>query len=316
MRMKATPILKDFARAGKQVQLVGDLDAGVIIALDLEGRLFTVLDGEVLNRVNPDAIAGDSTLQQYLNPGGDGLWPAPEGTSLGYQYSTGAWRVTPGLRAARYLVTKATKRSAEVVAEVDLINAQGRGIPTLFKRSVSVTPGARSLTVRVVESITYLGRAPLRRTDCLVAPWTLCQFDSGPGCEVVFPCTCQADVWDLYDDPSDTQRTWGDPLCRTATNGSQRYQVAIGAQVPWIEFRDPRRGLVVRRQAGPLPAGQSYIDIRDAAPDTAPSRKGVCYSVYSDTANFMEIEAAGGCPAVLRPNVELTIEVNTRFART
>ena len=61
--MKATRILKAFATAGKRVQLVGDLDAGVIIALDMEGRLFTVLEGEVLNRVNPDAIAGESTRE-------------------------------------------------------------------------------------------------------------------------------------------------------------------------------------------------------------------------------------------------------------
>ena len=70
--------------------------------------------------------------------------------------------------------------------------------------------------------------------------------------------------------------------------------------MPWIEFRDPRRGLTVRRQAGPLPAGESYIDIRDAACEVAPARKGVRYSVYSDTAGFMEIEAVGGCPAVRR----------------
>jgi hypothetical protein len=314
--MNARRILKAFARANKQVQLVGDLDAGVIIALDLEGRLFTVLEGEVLNRVNLAAIAGESTQRMYLNPGGDGLWPAPEGTSLGYQYSIGAWRVTPGLRAARYQVTRAAKSSAEVVAEVDLINAQCRGIPTLFKRQISVTPGRRSVTVRAVESITYIGRALLRRTDCLLAPWTLSQFDSGPGCEVVFPCTRRADVWDLYDDPSEAQREWRRPLCRTATNGSQRYQIALSAQVPWIEFRDPRRGLLVRRKAGPLPAGQSYIDIRDAAPGVSPGRKGVRYSVYSDTASFMEIEAVGGCPAVIHPNVEMSIEVNTRFART
>jgi hypothetical protein len=295
---------------------VGDLNAGVIIALDLEGRLFAVLDGEVLNRVNLDAIAGESTQKLYLNPGGDGLWPAPEGTSRGYQYSTGAWRVTPELRAARYLVTQAARRSAEVVAEVDLINAQGRGIPTLFKRQIALTPGRRSVALRTVESITYIGRSPLRRTDCLLAPWTLCQLDSGPECEVVFPCTRKAAVWDLYDDASDAQREWRGKLCGTATNGSQRYQIGIGAEVPWIEFHDARRGLVVRRRAGRLPAGQSYIDIRDAAPGVAPARKGVRYSVYSDTANFMEIEAVGGCPAVVRPNVEMSIEVDTRFART
>ena len=314
--MQATRILKAFDKADKQVQLVGGLDAGVMIALDLEGRLFTVLDGEVLNRVNLDAIAGESTWNRYLNPGGDGLWPAPEGTSLGYQYSTGAWRVTPGLRAARYVVTKASKRSAEVVAEVDLINAQGLGIPTLFKRQITVAPGRGAVTVRAVESITYLGRTPLRRASCLLAPWTLCQFDSGPECEVVFPCTREADVWDLYDHPSDGQREWRSGFCRTATNGSQRYQIAIDAQVPWIEFRDPRRGLVVRRAAGPLPAGQSYMDIRDAAPEVVPARKGVRYSVYSDTAGFMEMEAAGGCPAVIRPGTEMSVEVSTRFART
>jgi hypothetical protein len=314
--MKATHLLKAFARADKQVQLVGDLDAGVLIALDMEGRLFAVLDGEVLNRVNLDAIAGESTQKMYLNPGGDGLWPAPEGTSRGYQYSTGAWRVSPGLRAARYLVTQTAKRSAEVVAEVDLINAQGRGIPALFKRQVTLTPGRRCVTLRTVESITYLGRSPLRRADCLLAPWTLCQFDSGPDCEVVFPCTRKAAVWDLYDDPSDAQREWGGNLCRTSTNSAQRYQIAIGAEVPWIEFRDPRRGLFVRRSASRLPAGQSYIDIRDAAPGVAPTRKGVRYSVYSDPANFMEIEAVGGCPAIIRPNVELSIEVSTRFSQT
>jgi len=313
--MKGKRILKVFAQAGKRVHLVGDLRAGVIIALDLEGRLFTVLDGEVLNRVNPDAIAGQSTQQVYLNPGGDGLWPAPEGTSLGYQYSTGAWRVTPGLRAARYLVTKATKCSATVLAEVDLINAQGRGIPTLFKRSVTVTPGAAAVTVRTLESITYIGRAPLRRTECLLAPWTLCQFDSGPACEVVFPSKHKADVWDLYDDPSDAQRQWGTTLCRTATDGSQRYQIAIASRVPWIEWRAPHRELVVRRHAGSLPAGQAYIDIRDAAPHFTPDPRGVRYSVYCDTAGFMEIEAVGGCPAVIQPNTELSLAVTTRFAR-
>jgi hypothetical protein len=105
-------------------------------------------------------------------------------------------------------------------------------------------------------------------------------------------------------------------LCRTRTDGSQRYQVAIDANTPWIEFRDPRRGLVVRRKAGPLPAGQSYIDIRDAAPDVAPSKKGVRYSVYCDTANFMEIEAVGGCPAIIQPNTEMGVTVSTRFTRT
>jgi hypothetical protein len=156
--MKATHILQSFDKAGKRVHVVGDLDAGIIIALDMEGRLFTVLEGEVLNRVNLNAIVGESTQKQYLNPGGDGFWPAPEGTSLGYQYSTGAWRVAPGLRTARYLVAQATKQEATVFSEVDLINSQGLGIPTIFKRQITVVKGKSSVSLHVVESITYIGR--------------------------------------------------------------------------------------------------------------------------------------------------------------
>jgi len=275
-----------------------------------------VLDGEVLNRVNLDAIAGQSTREQYLNPGGDGLWPAPEGTCSGYQYATGLWGVPPGLRSARYRLTQAGRQSASVLAEIDLVNAQGLGIPTAFQRRITVVPGRKKITVRVREGITYLGRMPLKRADCLLAPWTLCQLDCGAQCEVVFPCSARKSVWDLYDTASDGERDWDGRRCRTRTDGSHRYQIAVDAKVPWVEFRDPRRGLVVRRKAGPLPAGHCFIDIRDASPDASPGKKGVRYSVYSDTAGFMEIEAVGGCPPVIWPNSEMSVMVSTRFIRT
>lgn len=314
--MKAKHLLKAFDQAGKRAVLVGGSDAGVIVALDLEGRWFAILDGKIVSRVNPEAIAGQSTREQYLNPGGDGLWPAPEGTKLGYQYAAGAWRVPPGLRAARFQVTRSAGWSVTVRAEVDLVNNRGLGIPALFERRIAVLPGQGSVTVRAVESIAYLGRTSLRGFGSLLAPWSLGQFDCGPGCEVVFPCRRKAAVWDLYDEPSDGQRTWGNGSCRTRTDGAQRYQIAIGTEVPWIEFRDPRRGLAVRRTSGPLPPGQSHIDIRDAAPDAAQGRKGVRYSVYVDTSGFMEIEAVGGCPALLRPDGVMSVAVSTRFSVT
>lgn len=92
-----------------------------------------------------------------------------------------------------------------------------------------------------------------------------------------------------------------------------RYQIALDDKVPWIEFRDHHRGFFVRRSAGALPEGQSYIDIRDATPRVPPSKKGVRYSVYSDTDNFMEIEAAGGCPKSILPGAEMSIHVSTQF---
>lgn len=312
--MTAKRLLFLFARAGKRAVQIGDAAAGAIVGLDLEGRWYGVLGGEVVSRVNPEAVTGQSTRERYLNPGGDGLWPAPEGTAVGYQYAAGAWRVPPGLVASRFRVTRASARSVSVCAEVDLVNNRGLGVPALFERRIAVAPGSRSVTVKVVESLTYLGRRKLRNSEALLAPWSLGQFDCGPGCEVVFPCERRADVWDLYDEPSDAQRTWEAGLCRTRTDGSQRYQIGIGPGVPWIEFRDPRRGLTVRRTAGPLPAGQSYLDIRDAVPEARPSRRGVRYSVYCDRSGFMEIEAAGGCPEVLRPGCSMSVEVTTRFA--
>jgi hypothetical protein len=308
-------MLEAFDMAGKRIHVLGNSETGVIVALDMEGRLFTVLNGEVLNRVNFEAIKGQSTRNQYLNPGGDGLWPAPEGTTLGYQYVTGEWRVAPGLRSARYLVAESAEDSVTIIAEVDIINNQGVGIPTLFRRQIHIEPDRGEITVNVIESITYIGRKPLSGSDCLLAPWSLCQFDCGPGCEVIFPCKDETAVWDLYDQENKTSLIWEQDICRALTNGTHRYQIAIGEAVPWIEFRDPRRGLVVHRKADPLPSGHSFIDIRDVSPDIPPDSKGVRYSVYSDNSGFMEIEAVGGYPGVILPDTELKVAVSSRFIK-
>ena len=62
MKIEATRLLEAFEKAGKRVHVVGDLNAGLIMALEMEGRLFTVLDGEVLNHVNLAAVSGESAL--------------------------------------------------------------------------------------------------------------------------------------------------------------------------------------------------------------------------------------------------------------
>ena len=312
---KSEDLLKAFKKSGKRTHLIGDLKGGVIIALDMKGRIFTVLDGVVLNRLNYDAIMGQSTRSRYLNPGGDTLWLAPEGTTLGYQYTTGSWRVSPSVTSARYLVTSSGENNATIVAEIDAVNNQGLGIPLLFKRQINTEPFQGEFSVNVVESITYIGHKPLSNTECLLAPWTLCQFDSGSGCEVVFPGTDQTNVWDLYDQANSTNILRKGGICRVQTNGSQRYQIALGSDVPWIEYHDPINGFKVLRTASPLPQGHFYIDIRDAAPDILPDTKGVRYSIYSDTENFMEIESVGGCPETILPDTELKVAVTTRFSR-
>lgn len=315
--MRAQELLRLFAEGHKRCHLVGTEAAGVVAGLDLEGRLYAVLQGEVLNRVNPQALLGTSTRAGYLNPGGDGLWPAPEGSGLGYEYATGHWRVPPGLSGARYWLKEGTDSAATICAEVDLINAAGLGIPAAFERRVAVSAtSANALTMTVVESITYLGERTLSRQQALLVPWTLAQFDCGPGCEVVFPALPERAPWDLYDSPSDHQRRHDGQRWRTRTDGGERYQLGIGPEVDWLEYRDPRRGLVVRRSAEPLPSHLAYIDIADRAPTESPTARQVRFSVYSDPAGFMEIEAAGGAPAELTPGATLAVTVKTTYSRS
>jgi hypothetical protein len=312
--MKCDELLALCDKGKRRYHLIGDAAAGVVVGLDVEGRLFVTLGGEVLNRVNPEAFLETSSRERYLNPGGDGFWPAPEGTVFGYLYTTGKWRVPPGLSGARYRVTQAGPGHATVRAEVDLVNSRGLGVPLAFERRLSIATGPDGLTLSATECFEYLGDRPLPGRQCLLAPWTLAQFDCGPGCEVVFPGARKSEVWDLYD-PSDNQRRRAKGFWHTRTEGNQRYQIGIGRSVDWIEFRDPRRGLTVRRTADPLPADLEHIDIGDRPPAAKPISKRVRYSVYNDANGFMEIEAAGGCPAVIAPGAVLPLTIRTTCRR-
>ena len=311
--MKASEFINLFDKAKKRLHWMGDLQCGVGIALDMEGRIFTSLHNEMLNRVNPEAIAGQSSRNLYLNPGGDVLWPAPEGTSMGYNYSSGSWRVTPGLIAARYQVIETTERKAIVEAEIDLVNAAGQGIPAVFKREIEYIPAENSITLKIRESIRYIGARNLNAGEFLIAPWSLCQFDCHSGSEVRFPYTDPQQVWDLYEDTIGECGLQHGNFYRAIANGSRRYQIGISAEVPWIELTIPDRQLLVLRTADYLGENLRYIDISDVAPSRHPGSRGIRYSVYSDTSNFMEIEASGGCPEFLAPDTETGLIIETKY---
>jgi len=312
--MTTAELLQLFEQGRRRCHLVGSESAGVVVGLDLEGRLFSALHGDILNRVNPEAFLGTCTRQRYLNPGGDGLWPAPEGSRLGYEYSTGAWRVPPGLSSARFEVTASGPTSAVVRAEIDLINAQGLGVPTAFERHIRLEHAPDALTVHVTEVIEYLGAGAHPRETLLLAPWTLCQFDCGPGCVARFPDAGTGCVWDLYD-PSADRRHCQDGVWQAQTAGGPRFQLGLSPAVDYVEFVDPRRGLRVHRTSGALPAGQAYVDLADRPPQHEPDGPPIRFSVYSDPSFFMEIEAAGGCPRELTPGCRLELAVTTAYAR-
>jgi hypothetical protein len=296
----------------QRFEMIGSPQSGVIVTLDCEGRLFVVLDGEVLHRVNPEAFSGMSTRDEYLNPGGDVLWPAPEGSSLGYEYSTGGWRVPPGITSARYQVVERGESFLRVSAEIDLINNSGIGIPTLFERALSMKAGVHSLNLSVEETIHYIGSQTLSSSECLLVPWTLCQFDVDQQCEVVFPDSGEDAVRDLYAS-SETMRYRENGYEHFRAGGDERYQIALDGRVPWLTFSNPQKNILVKRSAEPLQSGFTSIDIADSDPAYAPTDKGVSLSAYSDPSLFMEIEACGGTPLTYEPGSRSTVVVVTNY---
>ena len=295
----------------RRVHLIGTPENGVIAALDLEGRLFTVINGRVINRVVPSAILNRSNKNTYLNPGGDALWPAPEGTCYGYEYGTGDWRVPPAITGAVWEVVAQSANKTVIRAEIDLVNNRQLGMPCEFERHIEIERQGDSLVQHVTEIIRYIGFKTLSKGEFSLAPWSLCQFDSGQGCKVIMPPPSGDDILDMYECSLSQRGMSGDQYV-VDTKTDFRFQLGLGENVPWIEFVSGN-DFRVRRYTGPLPAGQKLIDISDAPPEQFPSDFGVSLSLYCDPSGFMEIEACGGCPDTLFPGSELSVKITTEY---
>jgi hypothetical protein len=310
--MTGQELLDLLDQSHRRSRVIGTPENGIIAALDLEGRLFAVLRNKVLNRIVPSAVINRSNRLAYLNPGGDALWPAPEGTFFGYEYGTGKWRVPPEITGAVWEVAEHSGNEALIKAEIDLVNNRQLGIPCEFERQIKVEHKENCLIQNVTELIRYIGVRTLHKADFRLAPWSLCQFDTGQECKVFLPPLSEEDIRDLYD-PSLSKRGKSGEKYFVNTHTDFRFQLGLGENVPWIEYKG-FNNLRVKRHTGSLPPGQRYIDIADAPPDQFPAEKGVRLSIYCDPSGFMEIEACGGCPDTLNPGTELSVNIITEYA--
>jgi hypothetical protein len=309
--MSGNDLINLLLKSHRRVHVTGTPENGIIAALDMEGRLFAVMNGRVLNRVIPSAIVNRSNRKEYLNPGGDALWPAPEGTCFGYEYGTGKWRVPPAITGAVWEVAEHAENKALIKAEIDLVNNLQVGIPCEFERHIEIELTGKSLIQKVTELIRYIGVKTLNQNEFRLAPWSLCQFDSGKGCKVIMPPPSADDIIDMYSS-SLAQRGLSDNMYVIDTKTDFRFQLGLGERIPWIEYIKDH-DFRVKRVGGILPPGQSYIDIADAPPGQFPSDFGVKLSIYCDPSGFMEIEACGGCPDILLPGSELIVNVITEY---
>lgn len=309
--MTGQELINLMLQSHRRVHVTGTSQNGVIAALDLEGRLFTVVNDRVLNRAVPSAIENRSNRNAYLNPGGDALWPAPEGTCFGYEYGTGQWRVPPTITGAVWEVVEQSENKTMIRAETDLVNNLQLGIPCEFERHIEIEQLGNSLVQHVTEIIRYIGARTLNKGQFSLAPWSLCQFDSCKGCKVIMPPPEAEDIRDMYDS-SLSQREMSDNKYVVDTQTDFRFQLGLSENVPSIEFISGN-DFRVKRYVGILPPGQRYIDIADSPPEQFPSDFGVKLSVYCDPSGFMEMEACGGCPDTLFPGTELSIKITTEY---
>ena len=310
--MTGQELVSLFDQACRRSHVTGTKENGVIVALDLEGRLFTVVNDRVISKVNPSAILARSNKYRFQNPGGDALWPAPEGTCSGYEYATGFWRVPPSVTGAVWEVISQPVDACVIRAEIDLVNNAQLGIPCEFERHIHIEKKENRLRQEVREMIRYTGKRTLYQTEFSLAPWSLCQFDSSETGRVLLPVPpAKEDIWDMYG-PSDGQRNIQGDVCVVRTATPERFQLALSKNIAWIAYEN-EGNYRVKRYILPLPDNQHHIDIADAPPDELSSGKGVSLSVYCDPSGFMEMEACGGCTDKLEPGTELYVNVITEF---
>lgn len=309
--MTGQELIELLEKSYRRSHITGTPENGIIAALDMEGRLFTVINGKVMNRVVPSAIINRSNKDSYLNPGGDALWPAPEGTCFGYEYSTGRWRVPPAITGAVWEVISSSPNNAVIKAEIDLVNNLQVGIPCEFERHIKTGFRDNIFVQEVTEIIRHTGTKHLDRKQFLLAPWSLCQFDSGNGCRVIIDEPATDDIWDMYS-PSLSIRGLSDGKYVVNTKTDFRFQLGLGKNVGWIRYIKGDE-FSVTRYSGKISGDLKHIDISDIPPELMPSSRGVSLSVYCDPSGFMEIEACGGAPEKLEPGTETAVSIRTEY---
>lgn len=284
---------------GRTPVMIADGDSAVVAVTGMEGRIFYAYQGELVSLFRPEAAVNISSAKNgYFNPGGDGLWPAPEGTSLGYEYTTGSWRVPAALTSARYEVISNTGNSFEIAAEIDLINNQQLGIPCRFIRKSAIKVENDAAIIEQYDAIEYIGRRELSISEFQLAPWSLSQFDVNERSIARFGRP-NGPVRDLYMPSSEVLR-YAEDTVEMIHDPQNRIQLALPEESRFVELLLPDRNLQITRVSSPLAAGLQPIDIADAPVDVAPV-DAVRFSIYNDPSGFMELEVAGGCPEKLTP---------------
>lgn len=305
--MNTEQLFEICAANGRRPLMISSGNSAVVAAMSMEGRLFYAHDGKVVSLFRQASAENISSSRTgYLNPGGDGLWPAPEGTRFGYEYSTGAWRVPAAITSAQYDVVSQSSDSFEIAAEIDLINNQQLGIPCRFIRKVQVREDNGATVIDQFDAIEYIGSCELSEDIFMLAPWSLSQFTVNENTVARF-ADPHAPIRDLYMPSRDLLDSDGSTMTMKHDQVN-RIQLALPETSNFVELILPDKNLRITRTSSNLAEGLHMVDIADASPETDPNGE-VRFSIYNDPSGFMELEVVGGCTKGLLPGTVLGVNI-------
>lgn len=190
----------------------------VLIAPGLQGRIFCMIDGMMVHRLDTELLANPHA-DQFNNFGGNSLWPAPEGGPFAFNYLPGTgWCVQDGVNKVNMTVRCVQpEKSPEYIhigKEVELTNRRGTRITLEMRRELVVSSPyseypltctkigkANSIQYVSTDILKPLGRYSIG--DVIFAPWSLEQFPLSDDV-VVFASTSNSKMamnWDYYARP-------------------------------------------------------------------------------------------------------------------
>ena len=306
--MRAEAFVERAGAVGLEPVVLGQTDCGVVVLPSGEGRIFTVLDGEVVSRVVEPALHAPAPGED-ISAGGDVLWIAPEGTCYGYFYPEGKWRIPPALCGARYHVEEVGRERLRMrTGPLAFKNAEGRRVEVTLGREIRLVPVEDGVAYETTETVEIRGRETFSRDQVRLAPWTLSQYDATDASIVTYSAPAHAAWIDVYNPVGDAL-TVDSGRATLNVDGRRRFQVILAPPADQVALH--RDALVVSRTS--LDAGVGHaIDIRDLDPRSAqedpfPARM----SVFNSDEGFLELEAVGTCPEELAPGTVLSMRVRT-----
>jgi hypothetical protein len=291
-------MLDRLARCDRDLVTIEDGDNAVLIAPNLQGRIFCRIGGELIHRLDAD-LMDRPRPDTFNNLGGNSLWPAPEGGPMAFNYMPGnaQWVVQDGIGRDKARVVATGAQCATIEKRITLTNRKGVRIDLRWERHVArLTLGAdragglRGIGYVSEDLLEQLGA--YRPEDVLLAAWSLEQFPGGEGVTAFAKVDRPKDCinFDFYGQP-ESAPVYGQDGFTLALGGRKKFQIGVKvASGPrLLGALDRQRSLLMLRHTAPQ-AGR-YFNIADNDQPQGPGSAADLYSVFSGgDLDFFELE--------------------------